>query len=99
MAKKVHWQFRYVGHAPVTSAFTDIVRNGETVESDGGILPGDVVVVDDPDTRDWLRSNQDFLFLEEESPTHHKTTHKPVPKKKAPAKKAPAHTAPKKKGG
>ena len=91
MAKKTHWQFRFVGHAPVTSAFTDIIRNGETVESDGGILPGDVVVVDDPDRRDWLRSNTDFL--EEESPTHLPTTHKPAPKKKPAAKKP----APKKK--
>ena len=96
MAKKTHWQFRYIGHGPVTSAFTHIVRKGKTIDTDGGLEPGDVVVVDDPDVRDWLRSNTGFL--EEESPTHRETTHKPA-KKKAPAKKAPAHSAPKKTGG
>ena len=93
MAKKTRWQFRYIGHEPVTSAFTKIVRKGKTIQTDGGLEPGDVVVVDDLDTAIWLRSNTGFL--EEESPTHHETTHKPA-KKKAPAKKAPAH-APKKK--
>ena len=93
MAKRTRWQFRYIGHEPVTSAFTQIVRKGKTVETDGGLEPGDVVVVDDPDTAIWLRSNTGFL--EEESPTHHETTHKPAPKKKpahhsAPKKKAPA---------
>ena len=97
MAKKTRWQFQYVGHEPVTSAFTHIVRKGKTVDTDGGLEPGDVVVVDDVDTAIWLRSN--LAFQEQESPTHHETTHKPAPKKKkAPAKKAPAHSAPKKEG-
>ena len=93
MAKKTRWQFRYIGQEPATSGFTHIVRKGKTIETDGGLEPGDVVVVDDLDTAIWLRSNTGFL--EEESPTHHETTHKPVPKKK----KAPAAPAPKKKGG
>lgn len=95
MANKTRWQFQYVGHEPVTSAFTHIVRKGKTVETDGGLEPGDVVVVDDVDTAIWLRSNT--AFQEQESPTHRETTHKPA-KKKAPAKKKPAHhSAPKKK--
>ena len=84
MAKTTRWQFQYVGSGPVTSGFTDIVRKGKTVHTDGGLEPGDLVVVDTPDLRDWLRSNT--AFLETDSPTAKKPTHKRAPRKRAPAK-------------
>ena len=93
MAKNTRWQFQYIGPGPATSAFTEIIRKGETVETDGGLEPGDVVVVDNVDTAIWLRSLSNFQ--EQESPTHHPATHKRAPaKKKAPAKSAPKKKAP-----
>ena len=96
MAKaRLAWKFQYVGPGDVTTGLDKIVRDGKPADDQGLLIPGDVVVVDDPDLRDYLRSLSNFQ--EQESPTSDQRTHKPAPKKKkAPAKKAPAHT-PKKK--
>ena len=90
MAKsKPAWKFQYIGPGDVTTGLDQIVRDGKKVDDGGVLVPGDVVVVADPDLRDYLRSLTNFQ--EQESPTSDKPTHK-----RAPAKK-PAHHAPKKK--
>ena len=91
MAKsKPAWKFQFIGPGDVTTGLDQIVRKGKPMDGHGVLEPGDVVIVDNPDERDWLRSLTNFQ--EQESPTSEKATHK-----RAPAKKAPAHHAPKKK--
>ena len=85
--EKVAWKFQYIGTDEVATGLEDITRKGKQVEDPEVLVPGDVVVVDDPDTRDWLRSLTNFQ--EQESPTDDKATHH----KKPPAKKKPGRPA------
>lgn len=88
MAKhKTAWKFQYIGPGDVTTGLDKIVRDGKPADDQGVLIPGDVVVVDDPDLRDYLRSLTNFQ--EQESPTSDHRTHKAAPKK-PPAKKPAA---------
>ena len=84
MAKhKPAWKFQYVGPGEVTTGLQKIERGGKEDDHPGVLIPGDVVVVADPDERDWLRSLTNFQ--EQESPTSDKPTHHRAPAKKKPA--------------